>query len=350
MAHTNAQLEQENRVEVSVVIPTSGVRRAQLANAVHSALAQQNCGPVEVVIVDDSHNSGVQENLRRHLCESQLKHVRVVDAREDPAVGPRTVGVRHSHGKWISFLDDDDIWLPGKIAGQLSIAREARLRGELPIVSSRVRHSFEHTDAVLHGVPSRLISAGEHVSEYLFYRRASSARRESIFTSTLLVDGELARSVPWQKIRRHQDWDWLLRAANCVDARIYHHPDELVIIAVGSTSSISAGSDWCTSLKWIKGMRAQSLATPRATADFLCGQVLRYALHARSVTGVARTVDAAIATQRVPSCSAMLIGLSGLLPRTTLEALMARRATIRRHRRASGPGAATMRGDDAPLT
>ena len=58
-------------------------------------------------------------------------------------------------------------------------------------------------------------------------------------------------------------------------------------------------------------------------ADFVVAQPLRYALAARSWTGV-RTVLAALrSANRLPSAGPVVIGVAGLLPRRAIE-----RATV----------------------
>jgi len=305
-------------IETSVVIPTAGKRPEQLRAAVESVIYQKDCNPAEIIVVDDSESGTVRDQLRDVDADKRLV---VVRAPRQSALGQRTIGVRHAAGRWIAFLDDDDQWESNKLTEQIRMAEQIERSGNRPIISSRVRHTFDH-DAEVHGVPARLITPGMDVSEYLFYRRSPSSLRESIFTSTLLVEAELARSVPWRRLPRHQDWDWLLRAARQPSVVVQHHPDELATIHVGSANSISASNDWEKSLRWADSVGSEGLMTTCAYADFLVAQTMRYALGSRSPRGVALITRRLVALGKAPSLRAVVIGFSGIVPRRGLQRLM----------------------------
>src|SRR5689334_19378444 len=98
---------------VSVIIPTRD--RAELVvGAVRSALAQEDAVSVEVCVVDDGSEPPVA--LPDDLA------ARVALVRLDPARGAsaaRNAGLAATKAELVAFLDDDDVWLPGKLARQL---------------------------------------------------------------------------------------------------------------------------------------------------------------------------------------------------------------------------------------
>jgi glycosyltransferase involved in cell wall biosynthesis len=108
------------RVPVSVVIPTFN-RPAACRAAVESVLAQRPL-PLEVLVCDDASPAAVVDDLRE-WCESRpdLAFVGLTQNRGPAEV--RNKGIERARGDWIAFLDDDDRWLPGKLAAQWSAAR-----------------------------------------------------------------------------------------------------------------------------------------------------------------------------------------------------------------------------------
>lgn len=108
--------------DVSVVIPTFR-RHETLPRAVRSALLQ---GPAvtEVIVVDDNREEGDRSQVRRILRE--LDDPRVVylqNAGNRGGAASRNVGIRQARGSLLAFLDDDDLWLPGKITAQAALMR-----------------------------------------------------------------------------------------------------------------------------------------------------------------------------------------------------------------------------------
>jgi glycosyltransferase involved in cell wall biosynthesis len=106
--------------EVSVVIPTRD-RWSLLGRSLRGALAQEHV-TLEVIVVDD----GSKTDAPPALLPSP--DPRVVVCRSDVSRGvanARNAGIERASGDWIAFLDDDDLWAPGKLHAQLDRARAA---------------------------------------------------------------------------------------------------------------------------------------------------------------------------------------------------------------------------------
>lgn len=107
---------------VSVIIPTFN-RPQYLKDCIDSVLKQtyQN---FEVLVVDNSSEDFVEKNKEVSLefNDSRLKYFRIGE--ENEAQEARLFGVKKSKGKFFGFLDDDDIWVPGKLEKQLNVFDE----------------------------------------------------------------------------------------------------------------------------------------------------------------------------------------------------------------------------------
>lgn len=301
---------------ISVVIPTTG--RRELQRAIDSARQQTGDIEVEVVVVDDSTGTsppdatGVDQLLR-------------TGGRRRGGFA-RNLGVRYASGAWVAFLDDDDEWLPNKLATQLQIA-EASLQPLNTVVGSRHLHVASSGDRVSKPGPKRLIREGQSIVDYLFYRRAPSVGRASMYTSTLLCPVGLARAVPWsEELRRHQDWDWLIRLERGFNVSFVQAEEALAKIQTGSVGSISGSSDWEQSLAWARSV----LRGERAYVDFLFAQTLRYALQARSWRGVRQVCAEARRARHLPGIGPAILALAGGVPRHRLDALMTRAGSASR--------------------
>ncbi|HNX04927.1 MAG TPA: glycosyltransferase family A protein, partial [Opitutales bacterium] len=105
---------------VSVVIPTFN-RAALLVEAVDSVLAQ-SWRNVEAIVVDDGSTDGTQEVvaelLRGRWSGGMVRFVRQANAGASAA---RNLGLAQAQGKYVQFLDSDDILFPDKIAVQAAI-------------------------------------------------------------------------------------------------------------------------------------------------------------------------------------------------------------------------------------
>jgi len=101
---------------LSVVIPTWN-RAHLVCDAVNSALAQRD-GEVEVIVVDDASTDATVERLEAEF-GTRIRLLRL-DHRRGPG-GARNAGALLARGQFVSFLDSDDVWLPGKLGAELEV-------------------------------------------------------------------------------------------------------------------------------------------------------------------------------------------------------------------------------------
>ena len=98
--------------DVSVIIPFFN-REAYIDEAIQSALTQ-TLKPLELILVNDCS----RESSRRYL-DRYSKMCRIVDLPVNVGLaGSRNAGVREARGRFVAFLDDDDLWLPRKLEEQ----------------------------------------------------------------------------------------------------------------------------------------------------------------------------------------------------------------------------------------
>lgn len=106
-------------MDVSVVIPTRD-RPELLALTLRTVLWQEGA-EIEVLIVDDGMQPGTEALVKR-LEDHRLRLLR--NTEPQGVSGARNSGIGAATGHWISFLDDDDLWAPGKLSAQLAMATE----------------------------------------------------------------------------------------------------------------------------------------------------------------------------------------------------------------------------------
>ncbi|MBK7899116.1 MAG: glycosyltransferase family 2 protein [Azonexus sp.] len=103
----------------SCVIPTFN-RRERLRVALAS-VASQSVRPEEIVVVDDGSRDDTQEYLTGlQRTSPDLPLVVLRQENRGPAAA-RNAGIRIASGDYVAFLDDDDLWLPEKLARQQQI-------------------------------------------------------------------------------------------------------------------------------------------------------------------------------------------------------------------------------------
>ena len=101
---------------VSIITPAYNSEKF-IAETIHS-VQNQTCHDWEMIIVDDCST----DNTQQIVLQLQEKDHRIKYIRNEENKGSaysRNIALQNAKGKWIAFLDSDDIWLPEKLERQI---------------------------------------------------------------------------------------------------------------------------------------------------------------------------------------------------------------------------------------
>lgn len=180
--------------DISVIIPYYN-REAFIDDAVQSVLAQ-TLEPLEIIIVNDC-----SREFSRKFLERYTGVCRIVDLPKNVGLaGARNAGIRVARGQFIALLDDDDIWLPEKLAVQRTYMEE---HPDCPAVTSWVTAFFvDKPDALWTPFDSNRITLAQSLcEEYWAVPSALMVRREEL----------LATSAFDVQFRECEDRDFMIR-------------------------------------------------------------------------------------------------------------------------------------------
>ena len=106
------------RERVTVIIPTRN--RCRLLRQTLGTVRAQEGADFDVVVVDEGSTDDTPVMLRG------LERAGLTVLRHEQAKGvsaARNTGLAAATGKWVAFVDDDDIWAPAKLSAQLAAVR-----------------------------------------------------------------------------------------------------------------------------------------------------------------------------------------------------------------------------------
>ena len=102
--------------KVSVVIPTHN--RAGFLQAAIQSVLNQTFQDFEIIVVDDASEDQTTE-IVRSFSDPRIRYMRHESNKGQGA--SRNDGIRQASGEYIALLDDDDEWLPEKLAKQVAL-------------------------------------------------------------------------------------------------------------------------------------------------------------------------------------------------------------------------------------
>lgn len=182
---------------VSIIIPVYN-RQKYIGEAIKSVLAQTYKN-YEIIVVDDGSSDDVKNALKPYM--SKIKYV----YQENRGLAAaRNTGIKHSQGKYLAFLDDDDLFEPLKLETQVQILES---NSELGFVYSGYYY-FENNGPTKHilTLPQEKDKSNEEFSKEYFLKH-------DIPISTLLVFRKSVEDVGLfdECLRANEDVDMWLR-------------------------------------------------------------------------------------------------------------------------------------------
>lgn len=170
---------------VSVIIPH--FNRGERIGPTLASLNAQTCTDWELIVVDDASALDPTPAIRAHVPAAMVLRQSI---NQGPAAA-RNRGIDAARGRFVAFLDSDDLWEPGKLAAQIA-AVEAQPDPDCVFCVPRTK--------VVDGMgrsrilPTRSVSAGERFDDFLF------VSGEFAQSSGFLLSQRMAA-----KIRFHED-------------------------------------------------------------------------------------------------------------------------------------------------
>lgn len=158
--------------KVSIIVPVyNGVK--YIRETVDS-VERQTYPDWELILVDDGSTDGTLECMEKYRKVLSDDRIRIVPAPENGgAARARNLGLQVSEGRYIAYLDADDLWEPGKLERELAFAADRKA-------------GFVFTGYEFAGEDGTGTGKVVKVPESLCYKEALS--NTTIFTSTVLLD------------------------------------------------------------------------------------------------------------------------------------------------------------------
>lgn len=158
---------------VSIIVPVYNA--VKYIETTIDMVSRQTYKDWELILVDDASTDGSADLIEK-LVASQGKRVRLIRKNvNEGAAAARNTGIDASAGRYIAFLDADDVWMPDKLEKQIAFMEKTG--------AAFAFHSYEFGDGL-----ARPTGKIVHVPETMKFRQALS--RTVIFTSTVMFDTE----------------------------------------------------------------------------------------------------------------------------------------------------------------
>lgn len=129
-------------VDVSIIVPSYN-RVHTIEASVDSILSQDFKGTFEVIVSDDGSSDGTLELVRARYGEKVRLVQKPEGCMEQGAASARNRGLKVATGRYISFLDSDDVYMPDFLGTMTSVLEE---ESGLGYVFCRVLKSVKDAD------------------------------------------------------------------------------------------------------------------------------------------------------------------------------------------------------------
>lgn len=108
---------------ISVIIPVYNAKK-YIRQTIES-VRRQTYGNWELLLVDDHSDDGTAQYLKKYIKTTGDKRIRLIEQEANlGAAHARNTGVKESRGRYVAYLDADDLWAKSKLEKELSFMKE----------------------------------------------------------------------------------------------------------------------------------------------------------------------------------------------------------------------------------
>lgn len=158
--------------QVSIIVPVYNIKK--YIRETMDCVRQQTYPHWELLLVEDGSSDGTAEEIAEYIRETGEERIRLLKQPSNMgAAKARNRGLEEASGRYIAYLDADDLWLPEKLERELAFLEEKQ--------AAFVFTGYEFADETGKGT-GKVVK----VPETLVYKEA--LKNTTIFTSTVMFD------------------------------------------------------------------------------------------------------------------------------------------------------------------
>jgi glycosyltransferase involved in cell wall biosynthesis len=253
----------------SIVIPA--YNRADTIMPTLESVLKQTVQDYECVVVDDG--SADAENLKRVIEGLNDPRFRYIWQENGGGGAARNTGILAAKGKYIAFLDSDDLFLPEKLE------KCAAHMNEDPLKALYSKMYVDRGVDKMWVRPDRAIGADEDMGAYLFISN------QFIQTSTIVINTRTAQDVLFDPaLRKGQDLDFCLRLHR-KGVRFFMIDDPLTVwVDQTESGRTSRTKGFEAPLAWLE--RSKHMMTPQAEAGYRATVLFYYMAKHKPLTAL----------------------------------------------------------------
>ena len=206
---------------VSIIMPSYNTAKF-ISETIESVLAQTYTN-WELIIVDDCSTDNTDEVVKSFLSDNRIKYIK--NEKNSGAAVSRNRALREAKGKWIAFLDSDDLWMPDKLQKQIAFMKEND-------------YHFSYTNYI--EIDENSQPNGQSVTGPKKITRHGMYNYCWMGCLTVMYDAETVGLIQIADIKKNNDYAMWLKA--CKKADCYLLDKVLAMYRRGRTGSISSHS------------------------------------------------------------------------------------------------------------
>jgi glycosyltransferase involved in cell wall biosynthesis len=193
-----------------------------ISSSIRSVLAQ-SYNDWELIIVDDCSSDNTDQVVKEYLSDERIKYLK--NEKNSGAAVSRNRALREAKGKWIAFLDSDDLWMPDKLEKQITFMMENGYH------FSYTNYAEIDSDGKRNGIT---VTGPRKITKTGFFNYCWPG------CLTVMYDRDAVGLIQIADIKKNNDYAMWLKV--CRKANCYLLNEELALYRRGRTGSISTHS------------------------------------------------------------------------------------------------------------
>lgn len=125
------------KADVSVIIPV--YNNPDVIKSINSILNQEEYEVKEIIVVDDGSKDNTFEVLQNYKNENKIQCLKLIKQKNGGPSAARNNGIKNATGKYVAFLDSDDLWDKDKLKKQIQLLEND---SEVSLVSTSINQKI----------------------------------------------------------------------------------------------------------------------------------------------------------------------------------------------------------------